>query len=273
MEICSSSDGFLPVWRLSVGVNVKWWLQILREPTPKPCCVGLDPRNVSWWEDKYIKYISVATIFWFANEKVLFFLLHLAQIWIQEQLLTWVTFVYLVPIIRRTMSSSQPARSAAWLTSRLSLGGSNPVVFPGKTPGCCRRRSSLFLSLPLSSSHLSVSLQSCRVNWQHWESSVSAAGCLCTETVAGELKTFTGRIRVHRNGSLLLFASADKPGLHLKILLSFFLFFFVFLLSVFLSVRSPRLVLRLQLSRQLTARWQVLRMGGWEAAERGRKGD
>ena len=267
MEICSSSDGFLPVWRLSVGVNVKWWLQILREPTPKPCCVGLDPRNVSWWEDKYIKYISVATIFWFANEKVLFFLLHLAQIWIQEQLLTWVTFVYLVPIIRRTMSSSQPARSAhvssvtGWIEPR-RVSWQDTRLLP-----------SSFLSLPLSSSHLSVSLQSCRVNWQHWESSVSAAGCLCTETVAGELKTFTGRIRVHRNGSLLLFASADKPGLHLKILLSFFLFFFVFLLSVFLSVRSPRLVLRLQLSRQLTARWQVLRMGGWEAAERGRKGD
>ena len=146
MEICSSSDGFLPVWRLSVGVNVKWWLQILREPTPKPCCVGLDPRNVSWWEDKYIKYISVATIFWFANEKVLFFLLHLAQIWIPEQLLTWVTFVYLVPIIRRTMSSSQPARSAhvssvtGWIEPR-RVSWQDTRLLP-----------SSFLSLPLSSS-------------------------------------------------------------------------------------------------------------------------
>lgn len=172
------------------------------------------------------------------------------------------------------MSSSQPARSAAWLTSRLSLGGSNPAVFPGKTPGCCRRRSPPFLSLPLSS-HLSVSLQSCRVNWQHWESSVSPAGSLCTETVAGELKTFTGRIRVHRNGSLLLFASSWQAWLtpqNLPLSLSLFCFFCIPSLCV--SVRPvPRLVLRLQLSRQLTARWQVLRMGGWEAAERGRKGD
>lgn len=135
------------------------------------------------------------------------------------------------------MSSSQPARSAAWLTSRLSLGGSNPAVFPGKTPGCCRRRYPPFLSLPLSS-HLSVSLQSCRVNWQHWQSSVSAAGSLCTETVAGELKTFTGRIRVHRNGSLLLFASSWQAWLTPQNL-PVSLFSFVFLLSVFLSVRSP----------------------------------
>lgn len=128
------------------------------------------------------------------------------------------------------MSSSQPARSAAWLTSRLSLGGSNPAVFPGKTPGCCRRRYPPFLSLPLSS-HLSVSLQSCRVNWQHWESSVSPAGSLCTETVAGELKTFTGRIRVHRNGSLLLFASSWQAWLTpqnrpLSLSLLFFLYSF-----------------------------------------------
>lgn len=53
-SVCSSSDGFLPVWRISVGVNVKWRLRILKDLTPKPCCVGLDRRNVSWWEDKYI---------------------------------------------------------------------------------------------------------------------------------------------------------------------------------------------------------------------------
>lgn len=195
------------------------------------------------------------------NLAVRFFLQPYFLILIPNQLLTWLAFVYLVLIITHIMSrgSSRPAQSAASLVSRLSLV--NPTL-----PCFLARHQVAAIAVTLSSSFSrsvsssrSVSLLSYRVNWQDWESGLSAPGLSLYSDCGKRKKTFTGRIRVHRNWSPLLFASADKPGLHLKIFLSF-----VFFLSVFLSIHAvhpvPRLVLCLHLSRQLTAQWQVLKM-------------
>lgn len=125
-------------------------------------------------------------------------------------------------------------------------GGSNPAVSPGKTPGCCHSCYSSFLSLSLS-----VSLY--RVNGLDWR----------RFSLYGRRKKTLEFIEIDLLYCLL---QDDKPGLHLKISLSF-----VFLLYVFLSIHPvPRLVWCLQLSRQLTAPWQVLRMTGSGGREGGR---
>lgn len=93
--------------------------------------------------------------------------------------------------------------------------------------------------------------------------------------LAGERETFTGRIRVHRNRSPLLFAAPDKPGSYLTVSPPF-VFPPSFSLSFFPSMPSlcsPGWSVCLQLSRQLTAQWQVLRMEGWEAVEGEREGE
>lgn len=147
----------------------------------------------------------------------------------------WLAVVYLVLMIAHIMSSSQPAQSAAWLVSRLS-----PV---DRTLPCFLARhqfAAIAIPLPLSlcfSLLLYVPLQSYRVNWQDWESNLFCSRFFFfLYTDCGKRKkTFTGRIRVHRNGS----ASAVKPGLHLKIFLSFVSLHAVSLSPSMPSTRSP----------------------------------
>lgn len=137
----------------------------------------------------------------------------------------------------RTHNEQQSAGPVCCLARVSSVtGGSNPAVFPGKTPVCCHSYSSSSLSLFFFTTLCASAVVPGELTGLRKQSFLLQVFFFFLYTDCGKRKkTFTGRIRVHRNGS----ASAVKPGLHLKIFLSFVSLHAVSLSPSMPSTRSP----------------------------------